>query len=596
MGSLAGKSLDHRFFIASCLVASLAAFSATLINLFLNLKMALTVITSGMTVIYSLFYVWAQRANYKFFVLPYIFISLATLGYVWFLNAGSNGPVAWVFSVAMIIYVLITRGWMRVVSVSATLITIITVYFLAYYHPGWVVPYSNPTEKFADNLLTALLCLALLVFILSYLVHIYREEEATVKLQNQEIRAQERDLRLYQNHLEALVRERTAELEMARNKAEESDRLKSAFLSNMSHEIRTPMNAIIGFTDLLRDENLSEEEREQYIDIITDKGNQLLKIIDDILNLSKVDAGEVKISFAPCDIKKEVLDDLYYSFKNILKSYGKGQLDLRLNHPASEKELVIYTDADRLKQVLSNLIDNAIKFTNEGYVEFGCSYSGEDNQKIKFYVKDTGIGIPKEKQKIIFKRFRQVEESYTRHFRGTGLGLSISQKLVEMLGGEIYLESEPGRGTTFWFELPAHTADEPKEEIKRDSGEVTVDWKGKKVLIVEDSLSNFQLLESYLAGTGIEIVHATTGNEAVEKFENNGSFDLVLMDIQLPEMDGLEATRIIREKDTETPVIAQTAYAFEEESRKMRQAGCNEILVKPILKKDLILTVDKYIS
>ncbi len=577
---------------------------ATIINVSLQLHTTLIIITAIIPVIYLLFYYYSlKKKKYKALIIPYIFISLLSLSYIWFINAGSGGPVSYVLVTALITYIVITWGSHRIIAVTVTFITICLLYIWEYLHPELIVAYSDTTAKFYDILLTALFSLGLITFMIAYIMKNYRDERDIVIKQHEEIKTVEKDLLHHKEHLEETVKQRTKELEetniqikKAKETAEESDRLKTAFLSNMSHEIRTPMNAIIGFAEILKQPKIPKDTRDHYIDIITSKGNLLMNIINDIIDISKVEAGEIEISKSACKVN-EMLEELHLTFHKTKTLAGKSEVDLHLVIPDKEKELVVFTDSFRLRQVISNLIDNALKFTHKGFVEFGYSVIDKEEKKLKYYVKDTGIGISLDKQELIFTRFRQIEESYTREFGGTGLGLSISQKLVELLGGKIKVESDVGKGSTFSFEIPFTEVEITEKPIKvKELQEAQYNWKGKVVLIVEDNLSSYYLLKNFLQHSGCEIIHTKSGIEAVEICTSNKNIDLVLMDIQLPEMNGYEATRLIKEHRNDLPIIAQTAYAMAEDAQKSYNAGCDEYLSKPIEKVKLMSLMSKYLD
>ncbi|MCD4698039.1 MAG: PAS domain S-box protein, partial [Bacteroidales bacterium] len=415
----------------------------------------------------------------------------------------------------------------------------------------------------------------------------------------------EEELKNHRNHFEELVKQRTKELEEiniqlkeAKNKAEKSDKLKSAFLSNMSHEIRTPMNAIIGFSELLKESGNTDDTQNEYIDIIVNKGNLLLNIINDIIDISRVEANELELNESECNIGN-LIDELYLSFNKTKELAKKSHIELKIAHPDTNGDIVVFSDTNRLKQILSNLVHNAIKFTHKGSVEVSYSIIGtEENKKLKFCVKDTGIGIPGEKLDIVYNRFQQVDDSSTREFGGTGLGLTISKKLVELLGGNIGIESVIGVGSTFYFTVPyvkvnikKETALPPENIAKTDYS-----WEDKVILIVEDDLSSFFLLSSYLKNTKAKIIHTKNGKESVDICKSNSQIDLVLMDIQLPEMNGYDATQLIKKHRKNLPVIAQTAYALASEREKCLKAGCDDYIAKPIYMNELLLVLQSYLS
>jgi PAS domain S-box-containing protein len=375
-------------------------------------------------------------------------------------------------------------------------------------------------------------------------------------------------------------------LEAAKEKAEESDRLKSAFLANMSHEIRTPMNAILGFSELLRIEEVTKEVRDEYTKIIHNKGNELMLIINDIIDISKIEAGDVKIQKSDLKVNG-FLQSIHQHYSKEKSLMNKDHIQLRLEIP-DKADPVIHTDPARLKQVLNNLINNALKFTQEGFIEIGYCLR---HQGVEFYVRDTGIGVTREKQHIIFDRFRQVDESLNSQFGGTGLGLAISKNLVNMLGGEIWIKSAEDSGSTFYFTLPLlnnQAAEQPlrgdllgSARTGRNAGRI-MDLTGRKILIAEDDSANFLFLESYLKQTNAAILWAKDGQEALDVFHADPSLDMILMDLKMPIVNGIEATRSIRRTNREIPVIALTAYAFADDREKSISAGCTAYLSKPV--------------
>lgn len=377
----------------------------------------------------------------------------------------------------------------------------------------------------------------------------------------------------------------------AKNKAEESDRLKSAFLANMSHEIRTPMNGILGFAELLKEPGLSGTEMEEYIDIIKISGKRMLNIINDIVDISKIEAGLVKLHFTESNIAAQ-LDYIHSFFKHEAEAKG---LKLSMKNSLNDKDETIITDKEKLYAVLTNLINNAIKYTDEGEIEFGCVPKGNF---IEFYVKDTGLGIPKERQKAVFERFIQgdIENKMVR--QGAGLGLAISKAYIEMMGGVIRVESEEGVGSVFYFTLPTDNKQKVKSDIhsKIPSNAASVRVSQLNILIVEDDNFSAMLLEIELKKIGKKIFKARTGIEAVEILRNNPRIDLVLMDIRLFEMDGYEATRKIRQFNKEVVIIAQTAYGLSGDRNKAIESGCNDYISKPIKTAELRSLIYKHFN
>ncbi|MEX0980908.1 MAG: PAS domain S-box protein [Bacteroidales bacterium] len=388
-------------------------------------------------------------------------------------------------------------------------------------------------------------------------------------------------------------KEAERDLLLAKDRAEESDRLKSAFLSNMSHEIRTPMNAIVGFSDLLNDPEISSESRSEYIAQINLGAENLMNLIDDIIDISKIEAGQIKIDKHDCHLH-DLLKEQVTMFAQNLERVNKAHLDLRLNWKCSSERLTFNTDHFRVKQIVSNLLNNAIKFTDQGFVELGAE---KKNSAMRIYVKDSGVGIVPEKEKVIFDRFMQGHQSKERIYGGTGLGLAISKNLVELLGGKMGVHSEHGAGSEFWFTLPWDEVKQPV--IKRNDHPTSLlyDWKDKTILIAEDDDLNYSLVVESLKRTNIKIIRAKDGKETIELFDKHADrLDLVLMDIRMPEIDGYECTRIIKDKMPDMPVIAQTAYAMSGERVQSKQAGCNDHVSKPLNKEALIRKMNRFLK
>jgi len=400
----------------------------------------------------------------------------------------------------------------------------------------------------------------------------------------------EEELRKHKENLEELVKEKTFELEIEKDKAEESDRLKSAFLANMSHEIRSPMNTIIGFSDLLENEDLSSEKKLKYINLIRTSGNNLLNIINDIVDISKIEAGQINIKkekFDLCQILESINKEYSFQFKNIT------EIKFNILKCDEDEHIILYSDINRIKQILANLINNAIKFTHKGLIEL--SYQ-KTNNKITICIKDTGIGLTKEQKQFIFSRFRQADEKISREYGGTGLGLTISKNLAEILGGNIYVESELNKGSSFFLELPYNkelVKIEPSKKIIVKTKKINLNKR--KILLVEDDMSSALLMIELLEEKGSIVTHCKRGKNAVELFNKNQQFDLILLDIQLPDIDGYEITKQIRTKNKDIPIIAQTAFAMLNEKEQILNSGFNDYLSKPIKKDKLFELLEQYL-
>lgn len=376
------------------------------------------------------------------------------------------------------------------------------------------------------------------------------------------------------------------ELRKAKEKAEESDRLKSAFLANMSHEIRTPMNGILGFANLLKEPGLSGEEQSRFISIIEKSGLRMLKTINDIIDISKIESGQVKVSVSVINVE----DRLQEIFDFFLPEAMQKNIQLSITANNCLQNTTIQTDKEKFLSILTNLIKNAIKFTDIGGVEYGYTLIGKKPQKtIQFYVKDTGVGIPKEKEKEIFERFVQADFENTRAYEGSGLGLSISKAYVEMLGGKIWVESQEGIGSEFYFTLPYNgIKNEGTENIRKPIHTKSIQAKPLNILIADDDASVITYLQVVLNKWAKEVFIAQTGIEAVQICRNNPDIDLILMDIKIPGINGFEATRKIREFNTKVFILVQTAFTQTDYLKKCKTAGCNNYITKPIDKDQLI--------
>lgn len=405
-------------------------------------------------------------------------------------------------------------------------------------------------------------------------------------------------LSVYKSNLESLVETRTKELQhqiSIRKTAEESDQLKSAFLANMSHELRTPMNAIIAFSNFLREPNLNEDKKTEYLDHINIAGDSLLRIIDDIIDIAKIEAKQLKIFIQPTNISRTIVE-LHKAYKELLTDHKK-----KINFNISIDSnfcYIINTDSQRLKQILSNLIENAIKYTDRGEISIGFIPT---ETSVTFFVRDTGLGIPKDKLEHIFERFYQLNYLHDRKTSGTGLGLAISKNLTELLGGKIWVDSNEGKGSTFMVRIPVDSIKKVTTPISLDDSKTKAlnqlngyNWNNITILVAEDEDLNYKVLDTCLTRTKAHIIRAKDGVSAVEICKNQ-KVDVVLMDIQMPGMDGYEAAQAIKQLNNRTPIIAQTSFAMVGEQEKCLQAGCDDFISKPLNIESLLQKIQYYI-
>lgn len=375
----------------------------------------------------------------------------------------------------------------------------------------------------------------------------------------------------------------------AMNKAEESDRLKSEFLANMSHELRTPLNAIMGFSSFLKDKNQTMDTVAKYADIIFNSGEHLLTLINDIIDISLIEAGKIKIAKTNFELNGLFIT-LYNFFHSYLVSIKKFSVVLKLSIP--DTETFIITDETRLRQVLTNLISNAVKFTEKGVVEFGYNIEGRN---IKFFVKDTGRGVPEDKKQIIFDRFTKAADTKEKLYGGTGLGLSIAKACTDILGGNIWFESETNIGSTFFVEIKHKRGTNNKANVDVTENP-TYQFNNELILVAEDDDFNFTFLEKLILENNLKLIRSVTGRQTIEKALEHNDISLILMDIKMPDLSGIEATIEIKKQKPGIPIIAQTAFAYEKDKEEILNAGCIDYLCKPIDKNQLLRLIDKNIT
>ncbi|MBN2347262.1 MAG: response regulator [Bacteroidales bacterium] len=403
----------------------------------------------------------------------------------------------------------------------------------------------------------------------------------------EEITMQNDELSQHRNHLEDLIKERTTELEAAKIKAERSDALKSAFLANMSHEIRTPLNAIVGFSSLFRDDELTNENKNKYVDIIESNSEALLVLINDILDISLIEANQLVLSKDTFEADKILIElESFYNMKNT-----KG-ITITFESK-NNRNLKLHNDSVRFRQVFSNLLGNAYKYTDEGRIRFGYQIVGKE---VRFYVSDSGIGIPKAEFPLIFEHFYKIENTERKLYRGTGIGLSISKKLVELMGGELWLESTVNKGTVFYFTLPFDQPEELIEEQQKTTSIIDADsFKNIQVLIVEDEPANYELVHNILKSRVGKMFWAKNGKEAIDFVQEQPQIKnlIILMDIKMPIINGYDANREIRKINSKIPVVALTAYAQAADKEKIKKENFDAYISKPFKPETLISVLQK---
>lgn len=546
-------SLEHRFLNGSLILGGLTAFSSMVFNIILHLGLYLQLLTAGTTLLlFGLYYF--SRIRERFHVPLYILsvAGLILLSLLWLANAGSNGPLTYIYFAILAFFIFVHTGSARIIMVSLLILNLLVLYFLEKWFPNLVVPYDDPSIRAIDHYSVLLPTILIIYFVVSYARLNLLEEK---------------------------------------RKAEASDQLKSAFLANMSHEIRTPMNSILGFSQLLEDETLDKETRTKYLEYIHSSGELLLNLINDIIDLSKIEAGELKLEKSFFNLS-ELMQELHETFSREGEKMDRSGVNLNLDLPIYAGSFLYYTDRFRLKQILANLLSNAFKYTDEGAVAFGFR---EDKKQLLFFVRDTGIGMTEAESKLIFDRFWKIKEHKGKLYSGTGLGLAISKNLVELLGGSISLESEKDVGTEFHFTIPLK---KQKEKIRKDIQDKTkakYNWSKRVILVVEDDSSNYAYLKGVFSKTRAKLKWVENGKEAIDLCKRE-RVDLVLMDIKLPVMDGIEAFQTIKQENPNLPVIAITAYAMAGEKEKYLLLGFDGYYSKPVNASKLLIGIKKFLS
>ena len=407
------------------------------------------------------------------------------------------------------------------------------------------------------------------------------------------------DLLQKNRDLESENKKLEKELQKTREKVISSEKFKSAFLANMSHAVRTPMNAIIGFSELIGMEGISDQKKLEFTRIINEKGHQLLSFIDDIIEISKLESGKLELSYSQINLDDFLNEVFATTLQKKLKS-GKELVELILEKNPLEEYGLISIDPGRLQQILNNLLIFSLRNTSKGTVKFG--YNIKDAKVVEFFVQDTGKGLIKDDLKHLFDYFWQFEEITHQRLTGIGLGLTISKNLIEAFGGKISVTSELNKGIEFYFTLPIDKPGRSKKQenltdlISVDQSRFEPNWKDKVILVVEDDEVNYQFIEAVLEKSHVQMLHAENGNQALELCKTINKIDLILMDIKLPDKNGYEITREIKEFRKDIPIIAQTAFAIMEVKDKCLSSGCEDVISKPVEIESFMQKINKYLS
>ncbi len=544
--------LERKMLPSLSLVTIAVAFVGFFVNFLIGLDIQIGIITISMIIAYGITYLLAKKEKFKLSKWTLFLVTLFAFNFYWHFNYGSRGPALYIF---VIIYSFCVFLFDRTESIILGIIVVsnLTVLFLLEYHNPLIVgKYTSDKARVLD-VYTTLVYYGLIFYVFMSMAR------------------------------EAYFSEY--------KKAKRADQLKSSFLANMSHEIRTPLNAIVGFSNILADENLTAEEKKQYSTIINGSNDSLLRLVNDILDVSMVESDQLNLRINSCDISK-LLDNLEKTYLLKLKNEGR---DIKLVNQKQEWHVFISTDYTRLQQVLVNLLDNALKYTEQGEIEFGFTI---EEKEIKFYVKDTGIGIKDAHIKYLFDRFYKIEDDNSKLFRGTGIGLYLSKKLVNMLGGKIWVNSDFGKGSAFYFTIPKvdFHAETNGALSSKHHDYLSNTERRIKIMIIEDQESNQEYYSALLKQGNFELIQAYNGNEGIKTFEKYPEIDLILLDLKMPDIDGFEVLKNIRKKDTKIPIIAQTAYAMSADRERCLEAGFNDYIAKPVQRDALYQLIEKYTS
>ena len=539
---------EKQFLIPLSLTGIIFSAISIFLNIYMGFNWVLIVVPFVGIAIYAVVFLMAKHDFHILFAKwLFIIITLLVVNIVWYYNFGAHGP--WLFILILLYSYLIfmMSGKQLFILSIIILVNVVILFLYEFYYPNSLGNYPSNTARILDFYSAILLSGATAYVLMS----------------------------LTKNSYLAQYR-----------KAKVADKLKSAFLANMSHEIRTPLNAIVGFSNLLADGTIKEDLRNEYISIINNSNESLLQLIDDILDVSMIEAEQLKINKVNFSVN-QLIKQLYKTYIPILKEKRLDNLQLKIK--ISDESYWITSDQIRINQVMVNLLNNAIKFTSQGSIEFGFE---PVKDSIKFFVKDSGIGIEQDNLEHLFDRFYKIEDNNKKLYRGTGIGLYLSKKIIKMLGGTIHVDSEYNKGSIFYFYLPAELLTiEPAISEKKQPGKITHQTLPSKsiILIVEDDMSSLIYFKTVLQGLNIRIIETADGKESIRLFSENPNISVVLLDIQLPGISGFDILKKMKEIRPEIPVIAQTAFAMAGDREKCLALGFDDYIAKPV-KKDVLIT------
>ncbi len=545
---------EKQFLLPLSLTAIFFSAISVFLNVIMGFKWALIVIPLAGIGIFGIVYFMAKKDFHVTFAKwMFIITSMILINVVWYYNYGARGP--WFFLIILVYsYLIFMMSGRQLLILSVILVlNVLVLFFYEETHPNALGNYPSNTMRLLDFYSAILLTGATAYVLMTIAKRSYLTQYKKAKI---------------------------------------ADKLKSSFLANMSHEIRTPLNAIVGFSNLLADGTIKEEERDEYISIINNSNETLLQLIDDILDVSMIEADQVKITKSDFSVNKQ-MKQLETTYLPIIKKKKQDAVQLKLNLP--EDSFWIKSDQIRINQVMVNLLNNAIKFTHKGSIEFGFEPKGN---YLKFYVKDTGIGVQEAYLNHLFDRFYKIENDNKKLYRGTGIGLYLCKRIVELLGGTIHVESEFGKGSMFYFYLPAENLTIEPAVVSNNKTEKTrqkTNTTKATILIVEDDESSRIYFKKVLEEMNWKILEATGGKEGVDIFAQQEDIKVVLLDIRLPEISGFDILKELKKIRPEVPVIAQTAFAMSGDEEKCLAAGFDDYLSKPVKKETLIQKLQRFV-
>jgi len=547
-------NFEKQFLLPLSLTAIFFSAISVFLNVIMSFKLALIVIPLAGIGIFGIVYFMAKKnLHVTFAKWLFIITSLILINVVWYYNYGARGP--WFFLIILVYsYLIFMMSGRQLLILSIVLVlNVLILFFYEETHPNALGNYSSNTIRLLDFYSAILLTGATAYVLMTIAKRSYLTQYKKAKI---------------------------------------ADKLKSSFLANMSHEIRTPLNAIVGFSNLLADGTIKEEERDEYISIINNSNETLLQLIDDILDVSMIEANQVKITKSDFSVNNQ-MKQLETTYLPIIKKKKQDAIQLKLNLP--EDSFWINSDQIRINQVMVNLLNNAIKFTHKGTIEFGFEPKGN---YLKFYVKDTGIGVQKAYLDHLFDRFYKIENDNKKLYRGTGIGLYLCKRIVELLGGTIHAESEFGKGSMFYFYLPAENLTIKPAVVSKNKAEKTrqkTNTAKTTILIIEDDESSRIYFKKVLEEMNWKVLEASGGKEGVDIFAHQEDIKVVLLDIRLPEISGFDILKELKKIRPEVPVIAQTAFAMSGDEEKCLAAGFDDYLSKPVKKETLIQKLQRFV-